>query len=82
MEILASMTEKNPVPNEVIQTKDGYFVMRLSGYEPADQSKFQLAKKNLEKRLVYQKQEEAFQSWLDQLRSHAKIDINQDLMKG
>jgi peptidyl-prolyl cis-trans isomerase D len=82
MEILASMTEKNPVPNEVIQTKDGYFVVRLSGYEPADQSKFQLAKKNLEKRLVYQKQEEAFQSWLDQLRSHAEIDINQDLMKG
>jgi len=82
MEILASLTEKNPVPKEVIQTKDGYFVVRLSGYEPADLSKFQPVKKNLEKRLVYQKQEEAFQNWLDQLRSHAKIDINKDLMRG
>jgi peptidyl-prolyl cis-trans isomerase D len=82
MEILASLTEKNPVPKEVIQTKDGYFVVRLSGYEPADLSKFQPAKKNLEKRLVYQKQEEAFQNWLDQLRSHGKIDINKDLMRG
>jgi peptidyl-prolyl cis-trans isomerase D len=82
MEILASLTEKNPVPKEIIQTKDGYFVVRLSGYEPADLSKFQPAKKNLEKRLVYQKQEEAFQNWLDQLRSHGKIDINKDLMRG
>jgi len=82
MEILASLTEKNPVPKEVLKTKDGYFVVRLSGYEPADQSKFQLVKKNLEKRLIYQKQEESFQNWLEQLRSKAKIDINKDLFKG
>ena len=82
MGILASLTEKNPAPKEVIQTKDGYFVVRLSGYEPADQSKFQSVKKNLEKRLSYQKQEEVFQNWLSQLRSKAKIDINKDLTKG
>jgi len=82
MGILASLTEKNPVPKEVIQTKDGYFVVRLSGYEPADQSKFQSVKKNLEKRLSYQKQEEVFQNWLSQLRSKAKIDINKDIMRG
>jgi peptidyl-prolyl cis-trans isomerase D len=82
MEILASLTEKNPVPKEVIQTKDGYFVVTLSGHEPADQSKFQSVKKNLEKRLSYQKQEEAFQNWLVQLRSKAEIDINQDVLKG
>jgi peptidyl-prolyl cis-trans isomerase D len=79
MGILASLTEKNPVPKEVIQTKDGYFVVRLSGYEPADQSKFQSVKKNLEKRLSYQKQEEVFQNWLSQLRSKAKIDINKEI---
>ncbi|OGP92819.1 MAG: hypothetical protein A2156_11875 [Deltaproteobacteria bacterium RBG_16_48_10] len=82
MGILASLTEKNPVPKEVIRTKDGYFVVRLSGHEPADQGKFQSVKKNLEKRLSYQKQEEAFQSWLSQLRSKTKIDINKDILKG
>jgi len=82
MGILASLTEKNPVPKEVIRTKDGYFVVRLSGHEPADQSKFQSVKKNLEKRLSYQKQEEAFQNWLGQLRSKTKIDINKDFLKG
>jgi parvulin-like peptidyl-prolyl isomerase len=65
----------------VIRTKDGYFVVRLAGHEPADQGKFESVKKNLEKRLSYQKQEEAFQNWLSQLRSKAKIDINQDLLK-
>jgi peptidyl-prolyl cis-trans isomerase D len=82
MGILASLTDKNPVPKEVIHTKDGYFVMRLSGYEPADQSKLQSVKKNLEKRLSYQKQEEALQNWVDQLRSKAKIDKNKDILKG
>ena len=82
MGTLASLTEKNPVPKEAIRTKDGYFVVRLSGYEPADQSKFQSVKKNLEKRLSNQKQEGAFQNWVDQLRSKAKIDINKDLLKG
>jgi peptidyl-prolyl cis-trans isomerase D len=82
MGILASLTEKNPVPKEVIPTKDGYFVVTLSGHEPADQSKFQSVKKNLEKRLSYQKQEEAFQNWLGQLRSKTKIDINKDILKG
>jgi len=82
MGILASLTERNPVPKEVIRTKDGYFVVRLSGHEPADQGKFQSLKKNLEKRLSYQKQEEAFQNWLGQLRSKTKIDINKDILKG
>ena len=82
MGILASLTEKNPVSKEALKTKDGYFVVRLSGQEPPDQNKFQSVKKNLEKRLIYQKQEEAFQNWLEQLRSKAKIDINKDLTKG
>ncbi len=82
MGILASLTEKNPVPKEAIRTKDGYFVVRLSGHEPADQSKFESVKKNLEKRLSYQKQEGAFQDWIAQLRSKAKIDINKEILKG
>jgi peptidyl-prolyl cis-trans isomerase D len=82
MGILASLTQKNPIPKEVIKTKDGYFVARLSGYESADQNKFQSMKKNLEKRMIYMKQEEAFQNWLEQLKAKGKIDINKDILKG
>ena len=78
--ILASLTEKNPSPKEPLRTKDGYFVVRLSALEHADRNKFSAVKKNLERRLIYQKQEEFFQTWLQQLRAKAKIEINKELL--
>jgi peptidyl-prolyl cis-trans isomerase D len=79
--ILAALTEKNPLPKEVLQTKDGNFIARLSATEPADQNKFGSVQKNLEKQLNSQKQEEFFQNWIAQLKSKATIDINQDVLK-
>jgi hypothetical protein len=55
-------------------------VVKLSTLEQADKNKFSAAKKNLERRLVYQKQEEFFQNWLSQLRAKAKIEINKELL--
>jgi peptidyl-prolyl cis-trans isomerase D len=77
---LSSLTQKHPVPREVFRTKDGYFVVRLSALEQADKTKFSAAKKNLERRLAYQKQEEFFRRWLNQLRGKAKIEINKELL--
>ena len=76
----SSLTEKSPSPKEVLQTKGGYFVVRLSSLEPADQSKFSSVKMDLQKRLIYQKQEEFLQNWLQQLRAKAKIEINKDVL--
>jgi hypothetical protein len=80
MSTLSSLTEKSPSPKEVLRTKDGYFVVRLSALDPADQSKFSSVKMDLQKRLLYQKQEESFQDWLQQLRAKAKIEINKDVL--
>jgi len=80
MGILASLTEKNPIPREVLRTKDGYFVVRLLTLEPADQTKFSSVKGNLEKRLIYQKGEEFYRNWLQQLRAKAKIEINKEVL--
>ncbi|MEW6377545.1 MAG: SurA N-terminal domain-containing protein [Thermodesulfobacteriota bacterium] len=80
MGMLSSLTEKKPIPKEVLRTKDGYFVVKLLALEPADRSKFASVKKNLEKRMVYQKQEEFYQNWLNQLRTKAKIYINKDML--
>ncbi|MGA2468042.1 MAG: SurA N-terminal domain-containing protein [Thermodesulfobacteriota bacterium] len=80
MATLSSLTEKSPFPKEVFRTKDGYFVVKLSGLEPADQSKFPSVKKDLQKRIIYQKQGEFFQNWLQQLRAKAKIDINKEVL--
>jgi peptidyl-prolyl cis-trans isomerase D len=81
MKTLSSLTIENPFAKEALRTKDGYFVVKLLALEPADQSKFSSVKKDLEKRLRYQKQEEFFQNWLKELRTKAKIEINQEVLK-
>lgn len=77
---LASLTEKNRLPKEILQNKDGYFVVRLLGTEPADQNKFLSMRGNLEKRLMNQKGEEFYNNWLQQLRTKAEVDINKEIL--
>ncbi len=80
MEVLSSLTEKNRIPKEVIRTKDGFFIVTLSNLVPADPNQFPSVKKNLEKRVLYQKQEEFYQNWLKDLRKKAKIEINKKML--
>lgn len=80
MASLSSLTERQPLPKEPFKTKEGYFVVRLLSSEPADRNKFESAKKSLEKRLIYQKQEEFFRNWLQHLRSKARIEINREAL--
>lgn len=80
IEILSSLTEKNRISKEVIRTKEGFFVVALSDLEPADPNRFPSISKNLEKRVLYQKQEEFLQTWLKDLRRKAKIEINQKML--
>jgi hypothetical protein len=79
--LLAPITEKSPVGKSPLQTKEGYFVVRLSSAEQADQKRFPEMSKSIEQRLTNLKQEEFYQNWLSQLRSKAKIDINKDIFK-
>ena len=79
--LLSPLTAKNPLPKEILKTKDGFFIVRLLSIEAANESRFDEAKKALERRLINQKQEESFQNWLNELKSKAKIDINQDVLK-
>lgn len=80
MEMLSSLTERNRIPKEMIRSKEGFFIVTLSDIEPADPNRFPSVRKNLEKRVVYQKQEEFFQTWLKELRKKAKIEINQKML--
>jgi len=80
MTSLASLTEQKPLPKEPFLTKEGYFVVRLLASEPADQNKFESVKKSLEKRLIYQKQEEFYRNWLQHLRTKASVEINKEVL--
>jgi len=80
MTSLVSLTEKTPLPKEPFRTKEGFFVVRFLAAEPADPKKFESVRKDLEKRLIFQKQEGFFRNWLEHLRSKAKIEINKDVL--
>ncbi len=80
MKIISTLTEKSPNAKDIIETKDGLFVVKLLKAELPDQSKFQSVKKDLELRLLNQKQEEYFQGWLNMLRSKAKIEISKEFL--
>ncbi len=80
MKIISTLTEKSPNAKDIIETKDGLFVVKLLKAELPDQSKFQSIKKDLELRLLNQKQEEYFQGWLNMLRSKAKIEISKEFL--
>jgi hypothetical protein len=80
--LLAPVTDKNPLAKTPFETQEGYFVVRLLAAEPADQKRFPEMSKTIEQRLSNLKQEEFFQKWLGQLRAKAKIDINKDIFKG
>jgi peptidyl-prolyl cis-trans isomerase D len=79
--LLAPITDKNPLAKTPFETQEGYFVVRLLTVEPADQKRFPEMSKTIEQRLSSLKQEEFFQRWLDQLKTKAKIDINKDILK-
>ena len=81
MSQLSSLTDKNPVPKEVLKTKDAYFVVTLAALDPVDQNKFPAMKQNLERRLVSQKQDRFFREWLDDLKLKSKIEISKDFAK-
>ncbi len=80
MSVVSSLSAKNPVPKEVIKTKEGYFIVKLHQIEAPDPEKFSSQKKGLERRLVYQRQEEFFRNWLQQLRAKAKVEINKEIL--
>lgn len=80
MSLISSLSTKNPVPKEVVKTQEGFFVVKLHQIEPPDPEKFSSQKKALERRLLYQRQEEFFRNWLQQLRAKAKIEINKEIL--
>ncbi len=80
MSLISSLSTKNPVPKEAIKTQEGFFVVKLHQVEPPDPEKFLSQKKALERRLLYQRQEEFLRNWLQQLRAKAKIEMNKEIL--
>ena len=67
---LATVGDTTPEP---IETSTGWAVMRLKEKTDADMSEFEEKKKQLQSRLLLQKQSAALQDWKADLKTQGKI---------
>jgi peptidyl-prolyl cis-trans isomerase D len=75
------LTLDKPMFPEVIQGRQGWYVLRLKGRQSPENEGFTKEKSDIVKRMTEQKKQTTFQSWLEDLRSRGKIEINKELIK-
>ncbi|MGD8834774.1 MAG: SurA N-terminal domain-containing protein [Desulfobacteraceae bacterium] len=76
-----ALTVENSLAQEVIQTRKGWFVIRLKERQAPDDKGYGKQKENIVKRLTEQKRQSTYQSWLADLKSKSKITINEDSLR-
>ncbi len=76
-----ALTEPGAVPAAPVEDGDTWYVFKLKSRERADVSKLDAAeKKNLQDRLIAQKQGELYAKWIENLRGKSKIVENQAVL--
>jgi peptidyl-prolyl cis-trans isomerase D len=76
-----ALTVENPLAQEVLQARQGWFVIRLKERQAPDDKGYGKEKENIVSRLTEQKRQSTYQSWLADLKSKSEIEINEDLLQ-
>jgi peptidyl-prolyl cis-trans isomerase D len=74
-------TMDQPLVGEVVQGRNGAYVIRLKERRMPDEAGFQKEKEGLKERLAGQKKQSAMQQWLEDLKQRGQIDINRKLIE-
>ena len=75
------LTREKPLLPDAAQGRQGWYVLRLKDRQAPEDAGFAKEKVDIVKRLTEQEKQAVFQSWLEDLRSRAKIEINEELTK-
>ena len=62
-----------------VKGRQGWYALRLKDRQAPDDAGFVKDRASIMKRLTEQKRQDAFASWLNDLRSRSKIEINRKL---
>jgi len=65
----------------VVKTKFGYHIIKLEGIKPPSYIPFEEVKDFIKQKLVQEKQTQALEKYIADLKNNAKITINEDLLK-
>jgi len=74
------LTKDNPYYSQIFPLKDKVLIFKLKDSKEADKAAFDARKADIKNRLLREKQQEALDKWLNELRSKAKIEINREAM--
>lgn len=74
------LKKESPYYREPVRQGEKFFILKLKQSKDADMAEFEAKKSDIKNRLLKQKQQEALIKWLNELKSKAKIEINQEAM--
>lgn len=80
MEAAFSLASGQPVAKTPFQVGDRWYAVKLKNRQETDTAEFQKSKEQLKQALLPKKQQEALDNWLKELKTKAKIEINQPLI--
>lgn len=73
-----ALSEREPLPQEPVQTSDGYTVIRFRERKPPPPEGFEAEREQIRSRLLQQKRSAAWSAWLEQLRRESAIDLKKE----
>ncbi len=74
------LSRENPLPEAPVKTRKGYYVLAFEARQLPDDAEFEKEKADIRDRLLRQKQYQAFQTWLSQVREDSEIAVEADIL--
>jgi len=75
------LSSAQPLPENVVKGKNGFYVIRLKDRRLPDSQEFDKERKLLQETLINQKKLRAFNTWLAEIRKNSEITIHESFEK-
>jgi len=75
------LSDQGRVPNDVIQGRKGYYVIKFRGRKTPPLEEFDKEKADIRASLLQRKKYQVFEEWIEQIKSRSEISIEEEFLK-
>ena len=75
-----SLNKENPYYSQTVSQGNKFYILKLKEGKEADKAEFEAKKNEIRNRILQQRQQEALNKWMNDLKAKAKIEINQEAL--